>query len=282
MHVRPYKAIRQLRKHVETPYDAAAGAVSLISLMGHAYLDQPDRPRRKPTRAGARRVIRTQFARRARLVALAHFHDEARKQDPGSVLCQKLLKRISKIGGLAAIANALPSHELVGKFESAQKDVKYVVSIVEYLLRSKAHPEAGIRSTIEDAKAFVWLEIGEYGITKIGQIWEDYKLAAPNLYALHLERSFQPSKIARVDEVVVWAASFVKSSRRLERFLGRAAFAMDVIKAVARDQRERDFIGITRLEPLLQPFSEQEKAIISSIDRFDLHYGRSFNSRLAS
>jgi hypothetical protein len=211
------------------------------------------------------------------LVALAQFQDRARNENPKSVLSRRLQKCLSRIGGLTAIANAPSSGELIGRFKAAQKEVRYVVSIVEYLLRSRTFPEDGIPTTIEDAKAFVWLEIGEYGTTKIGQIWEDYKLVAPYLFALHLEKSFHPSMIERVDDVVTWAASFVKRSRRVERFLGRAAFAMDVMNTVARDQRERDFVDVTRVKPPLRPFSDEEKLVASSIDRLDENYGKSFN-----
>jgi len=267
MHVRPYKAVRQLRDSSNGRYAVAAKTVALASLLGHIHLDQVDRPRRKPTRNGAKRVIRTQFARRARFVALAHLHDRARRKNPSSVLSRKLLNCVSRIGGLAAIANALPSDELVGRFKLVQKEVKYVVSIVEYLLKSRAYPEASVPSSIEDAKAFVWLEAGEYGTTKIGQIWEDYKLVAPYLYALHLEKTFQPSKIERVDDALSWLVSFAKSRRRLDRFLGHAAFVMDALNSVARDQRERDFADVSRVRPPLHPFNVEDKEILpASID----------------
>jgi hypothetical protein len=61
-------------------------------------------------------------------------------------------------------------------------------------------------------------------------IWESYKLVAPYLYALHLEKSFRPAKIERANDVLDWASTFVKSPRRIGQILGRAAFAMDVIK----------------------------------------------------
>jgi hypothetical protein len=186
LHIRPYKAVRQLRNPADTPFAKASTAISLVALLAHAHLDQADRPRRRPTRPGARRVIRTKFARRARLAALARFHDHAWRENAKSLVTRKLSKRISRVGGLTAIAAAPSADELLGRFKSAQKDIRYVVSIVEYLLRSRAFPAPGIPTTIEAAKGFVWLETGEYGTTKIGQIWEDYKLVAPYLFALHL------------------------------------------------------------------------------------------------
>jgi hypothetical protein len=279
MQFRPSQTVRRLRDHADGPYAILARATSLISLMGHSYLDQIDRPRRRPTRDDARRVIRTKFAKYIRMVTLAHLHDCALQDNKTSIVSRKLLRQIARNGGLAAIANAPSSNDLIARFKAAHKEIRYVVLIVEYLLRSKAFPEHGIPSTIEDAKGFVWLESSEYGITKIGQIWEDYKLAAPYLFALHLEKSFRPSEIKRVDDVVTWAAAFVTRSRRVERFLGRAAFAMDSLKTVARDQRERDFIDIARVQPPLRPFTHEEILVASSIDRLGENYGKSFQPK---
>jgi hypothetical protein len=278
MHVRPYKAVQQLRKHSAGSCSVATKAVSLINLLGHAYLDQADRPRRKPTKRGAKRVICTQSARRVRRAALAHFYDRARAENPKSVLCKRLFKRICEVGGLVAIAETPPSEELVISFRARQKDVGYVVSIVEYLLRSNAYPDDGLPATIEDAKGFVWKWVEEYSISKISRIWEDYKLVAPYLYALSLERSFRPTKIKQVDDILNWASTFVKNPRRIERFLGHASFAMDVIKTFARDQRERDFVDVRRITPMLQHFDNEEKLVSACVDRTDLDYGRSFQS----
>jgi hypothetical protein len=147
---------------------------------------------------------------------------------------------------------------------------------VDYLLRSHACPEEGFPCTIEDAKAFIWLWQSEWGVSKIGQVWETYKLAAPYLYALHLEKTFRPNEVTGVDDALDWIVSFVKSRRRVDRFLGRAAFAMDVLKEHAGDQRECDFVDIPRVQPLLRRFSGEEKLVSDNVDRNAEHHGRSF------
>ena len=220
-----------------------------------------------------------QCARSVRRIVLAHILDRVWRQKPEAALNRKLFKQIQKVGGLAAIAKTPASDELIAEFKAAQHDVGYAVGIVDYLLRSSAYSEDVFPRTIEHAKGFVWKSVEEYSVTKIGQIWEDYKLVAPYLYALHLEKSFRASKIERVDDVVDWTESFVKSSRRVERFLGRAAFAMDVINTVARDQRVRDFVDIARVEPPLRRFTDEDKLVSASIDRFDENYGKSFEPR---
>jgi hypothetical protein len=283
MHIRPNRAVQQLRDTSNGPYAVATRAVSFASLLGHAYFDQKSRTRRVPTQEGAKRVIRLKHARLVRLTALAHLEDRARYQNPNGDLSRRLLKRIWKAGGLTAIANAPPSDALIKIFKSSQKDVEYVVRIVEYLLRSDAYPEDAMPSTIEDAKGFVWKWVEEYGVPKISRIWEDYKLVAPYLYALHLERSFRPSKVEHVEEVIDWALSFVKTPWRLERFLGHASYAMDVLKGLARDQREKDFVGVRRVKPPLRRFTDEDKHISASIDRTDPdYYGRTFRVSLSA
>jgi hypothetical protein len=183
------------------------------------------------------------------------------------------LDRIWKEGGLTPIADMPQSDDLIERLTAKQKEISHVVMIVDYLLRSHAHPEDGIRSTIEDAKGFVWAHFCEWGVSKISQTWETYKLTAPYLYAMHLERSARLSKIEGVDSILDWAMSFAKNTRRVERFLGRAAFAMDVLKMHTRDQRERDFVGIIRIAPPLHHFTEEEKAISASIHRDAEDYG---------
>jgi hypothetical protein len=277
MQVRPHKAVRRILKDGSTPYEIAAKTVALSSLLAHAFLDQRTRPRgkrAKPTQPGAKRVIQTKFARQARLSVLAHLHDRARKVTQRD-LGRRILKRLLNVGGLMALANAPESDSLIERFRQRSTDVSYVVAVVDYLLRSNAYPDDGVPHTIEDAKGFVWLRREEYGITKIGQIWETYKLVAPYLYALNLEKSFRPSKIKGSDDVLDWVASFVRSSRRVARFLGHAAFAMDVLKKLARDQRESDFTGVVRIQPLLQRFTADEKVTSGSVDRGGEGYGRS-------
>jgi hypothetical protein len=277
MQVRPQKAVRRILKPGNTPYEAAAKAISFSSLLAHAFLDQAARPRgkqAKPTKPGAKRVIRTKFARHARLSVLARLHDRAREKTQGD-LAGTLLRRLLKIGGLTALADTPDSDSLIRDVIQRSVDVSYVVAVVDYLLRSHAYPDDGLPHTIEDAKGFVWLRREEYGITKIGQVWETYKLVAPYLYALNIERSFRPAKIKASDDALDWISSFVGSARRVERFLGHAAFAVDVLKQLARDQREKDFAGVIRVEPVLRRFTEEEKITSGSVDRTGEDYGRS-------
>jgi hypothetical protein len=260
------------KKAVEKLLDSSAEPTvvkvpSLVSLVGHAYLDQKGRPRRPPARETAKRLISIRYAKRVRLLTLACMSDRVQREDPKSPLKRRLLRRIFKNGGLSCIADGESIDDLIDNFKSNEKEVRHVVQIVDYLVRTEAFPECGFPSTIQDAKAFAGKWIEEYGGSKISQLWENFKLVAPYLYALSLERSFQPHRINNFDDVLSWALCFVQNRQRVERFIGRAAYVMDVLKNYARDQRESDFVGVLRVAPPLRRFDEEEKLIIANIDR---------------
>jgi hypothetical protein len=257
-------AVQKLR---EASTETHTKVECLTSLLAFVYLDQKDRPRRRPTRARARRVVSTQFAKRVRLITNAHLHDRTRLRDPKSALRRRLLSRVRKCGGLSCIADGPAIDEMIAAFKANHKEVQYVVQVVDYIVRSHAYREDGFPLTIEDAKAFTHKWVGEFGIAKISQLWEAYKLVAPYLWALSLERSFKPSETSDIDDAIDWSESFVKCARRVARFLGHASFAMDVLKRIARDQRERDFDDVPRIVPRLPRFNDEEKLIFGSIDR---------------
>jgi hypothetical protein len=261
---RAKNAVQKLRDGSTEPHIKVE---CLISLLGFIYLDQKDRPRRKPARDGAKRVISTKYARRVRLIILAHQHDRARLLDRKSALQRWLLNRLRKYGGLTCIADGPAIDELVATFKANHRQMQYVVKIVEYLVRSHAYPEGEFSLTIEDAKAFAEKWLDEYGISKISQIWETYRFVAPYVWALNLERSFQPHETDDIDDVMEWSEAFVKNPRRIARFLGHASFAMDLLKGIAHDQRERDFDDVARVVPRLRRFSDEETLIFASIDR---------------
>jgi hypothetical protein len=264
---RAKKVVRKLVDCSDGLLDINMRAANLTSLVGFSYLDQRGRSRRQPTRPTAKRIISTKNAKRVRLLALARLQDRIRRQDPASPLKRKLLNRVFKHGDLSHLADGPSIDVLIAAFKANEKEVRHVVLIVDYLLRSRTVTEKRVPLTIEDAKAFVCKWIDEFSPGKIAQIWENYKLVAPYLYALSLEPSFRPSKANHIDNILDWALCFVANPRRIARFLGHAAFAMDVLKGIARDQRESDFYGVDRVVPMLRRFDDQENFIIDNLDR---------------
>jgi hypothetical protein len=259
---RAKQAVIKLLDDSTEPLDTAEKVASLTSLTVFSYLDQKNRSKRQPTRPSAKRVISTKHAKRARLLTFARIVDRSRRLDRGP-----LLRRVFKIGGLSSIAEGPSTDELIAAFQASEKEVRYVVQIVDYLVRSRAFPAHHFPSTIENAKAFTCKWIDEFGPSKISHLWEDFKLVAPYLYALSLERSFQPLTVCDIDDVLDWAFWFVQSSRRIARFLGHAGYAMDVLKEIARDQRQSDFDTVHRIAPPLRPFNDEERLVISNLGR---------------
>ena len=123
--------------------------------------------------------------------------------------------------------------------------------------------------TIESAKSFVAMWAHEdkatYGESKIGKIWDQYKNAAPYIFAVYRFFSFRLNRTKSIDEIVDWLEKFASNQQRLSRFIGRAAYASDILAGKARNVRHSDFRNIERLAPPIRPFTATELDIISSI-----------------
>ena len=73
------------------------------------------------------------------------------------------------------------------------------------------------------------------------QIWEQYKKAAPYIFAVYRFFSFRLKNAESADEIVDWIEKFASDQERLTRFLARAAFASDVLTGQAQNVRQLDF-----------------------------------------
>jgi hypothetical protein len=138
-----------------------------------------------------------------------------------------------------------------------------------YRQRSEV-PENDPKFTIEGAKSFVEMcaheDDASYGLSKISKIWEHYKNAAPYIFAVYRYFSFRLDRAESIDEIIDWLEKFASDQERLTRALARAAYASDILTGKARNVRQSDFRNIERLAPPIRPFSEEESAIIDSID----------------
>jgi hypothetical protein len=278
MKVRPRKFVENLLQRSYGPYGHSLKIASFAGLMAHAILDQDRRDSRSKTqRDSAKRVKKSPDANTAQRIVLANIFDHFQRR--GLLTQFRLLRLIKRYGGLTEIGNGPQSGELIARVKKHQLDIEHVNLIVRYLVQSKVYPEYNLRPTIEDAKAFVWLSRGQYGVSKIGQVWEKYKLVAPYLYALSLEKTSNDiAKVQRQTDLINWIARFVSNPRRVVRFLGHASFVMDRLSEFARDQRGADLKGVYRWEPTTPRLSPDELVIYSSIDRQAEDYGRSFNN----
>jgi hypothetical protein len=265
--VRPKVIVENLCKEAVDPFDIAAKAAALIELLAFNWLDQEGRPRHKPLSPSAVRVISSKRARRARVVsaaALIDLHTSAGIPDQvGTTLLNVLLLH----GGFGLLINGRSARVLLRDFKEMDCRLKYVFGITDYLVRTAVYPDSRNPETLADAKVYVCKWEDDSGLSKIEKIWEDFKLAAPYVYAFRQERSFRSIEAKCPRDALDWALAFVESPGRVARVLGRAAFAMDVLKRHASDQRVSDFKGIARVVPSVRPFTSEERALIESIDR---------------
>jgi hypothetical protein len=133
------------------------------------------------------------------------------------------------------------------------------------------HDGDEVKYNIESAKTYVELcgHEGEktYGASKISKIWEKYKNAAPYIFASYRFFSFRLRGKISPDKVLHWLEMFASDQERLTRFVGRAAYAADILTGHARNVRQQDLEGIERVAPRMRSFTDEELDIISSIDR---------------
>jgi hypothetical protein len=114
----------------------------------------------------------------------------------------------------------------------------------------------------------------QLGDSKIEKIWNQYRDAAPYIYAFYprlycansWEGAVEKAKKITEEEWFSCVAQLAKKST-LDECLGHAAFAADVLaKTDAHNVRTRDFKAFSRKEPLLREFDAFEKTIFESFD----------------
>jgi hypothetical protein len=177
-----------------------------------------------------------------------------------------------KSGGFAGYLEGFGPRILLADVEDNKRELRYVYRITEYMCRySKFHGEDDKDFSIESAKVFVEKDDlhggGDLGNRSIADFWEKYKNAAPYILATYRFLSPFIGKAKSVGQVVDFLRVFVSDQKRLDRVIGRAAFAADVLSRQARKVRIRDFSKVSRSPPRLRPFDDDEEMIIKSIDR---------------
>jgi hypothetical protein len=256
---------------------------ALARLLAWAILDQ--RPGKRAPKGAQldsdepkKRKIRTVNAKLAGRITLAWLLDRhlSRAQIDSEEYKETLRLMINlfmECGGFKSCFEGWAAKSLFNDVKHANRELGYVYRIVDFMCRYRQRsevPENDPKFTIESAKWFVEMCAHEdkatYGISKIGKIWEQYKNAAPYIFAVYRFFSFRLEKAKSIDEIVDWLEKFASSQQRLTRFLAHAAYASDVLTGKARNVRRSDFRNIERLAPPMRPFSEEELAVIHSID----------------
>lgn len=276
MHIetfRPKEAVQILSEEFENPEISAAMRVwALSGLIAWVALDQKGRTRRKAP-GKDKLPIRTRHAKRARLHTLFLLLSQRQQLGTATDELGSLIARLTvKASGsdLATIVQGPSASDLLDDFRDAASDLRYVAAIVRFVIQS-CLSDGPWRPSIELAKAYVEKYPPEgcrpYGDRNISEIWQEHRLVAPYIFALHEESSFEPEKAQDVKCALAWLMWFADQPQRLQVLLGRAAYALDVMKNFAEDQRLSDFDGIEREVPEVGFFTENERQRILSLDR---------------
>jgi hypothetical protein len=260
---RPKRAVKILTGKLEDGHDAIIKAWAFSGLLAWASLDQV-KPTKKPSEKG-KRVIRTRNACRAQLITVVSMLQRSIDAGIATDSTEMLFSLLMQAGGFPATINGKSERALLLEFLDCKSELEYVHAIVKYLLRHNTFPDPRDRFTIEDAKDFVCQSHKinpHYDLSKISKIWEKHRFSAPYIFALFEEPSFRFKPI-KTNKVLDWIERFVRSERRLARFLGQAAFAMDVlVSAGARNQRTSDFVNILRIAPKVSPFTDADQKLV--------------------
>ncbi len=277
---RPRKAVALLESSLEAQL-AFLQPWALAQLLAWSVLDQQSGERSaKSEKISARPKIRTRNALRAGLITLALLLDSRLERRERSVSQGKddvfkvMLNLLLKNGGFAAFVEGKGATTLLRDAKDTSRKLGYVYRIVDYMCRYRKYEMKSVKDpnfSIESAGIFVenWgHEEKTFGPSKIQQIWLQYKNSAPYIFSVCSFCSAPPDQTNSIHGAFDWLQDFCQDQERLTRFVGRAAYAADVLSSSrVRNVRRRDFKDVERVDPGLLPFTEEEKATIDNIDR---------------
>jgi hypothetical protein len=247
----------------------------LAWLLAWAILDQRanQRPRKDVNResTAVRKRFASEHASQVGLYTLALFENRQAQKQIDDETTKKLRRLIKAQGGMRAFVLARGSRNLYNRSRVAERDLRYIYLIVEYLCRCKQYGY-GNKADIETAKQFISQCAHEgndtYGVSKIEKLWLKYKDSAPYIFSFH--RFIAPGlgrKAKWPEEVLTFLETLASDRDRMKELIGRAAYAADILDKLARNVRIKDFDDVQRAMPPLRPFNEIELAMINNIDR---------------
>lgn len=194
-----------------------------------------------------------------------------RKMDKKTL--SEMVKLFEARGGFRVFLLMHGAHDLYERARKAERKLRFVYWIVDYLCRGKKYVFDDDKLNIETAKQFIFKNQRAakgkraYGLSQIEKIWLTYKDAAPYIFAFYGILSRGLKQKVSPDEVMEFIAKLASDGPRLKKLIGRAAYAAYILNGLAFDVRINDFKNGKRAEPPLRSINTIEKARINSIDR---------------
>jgi hypothetical protein len=283
----PNKAVGTLVLPVTTGNTAATVLVplkilALTELLAWAILDQPENRTRLPDRKkkAPTRPTRTVNARRAGFLALARELDRAvagrREELPAAKM---LMTKIMLSGGFLDVTDGRSGRSIKNAAKKSLRALDCVYEITSFMCRyHKQFGREGPKFSLTHAKHFAVANYRRkaahrdsephdlWQFSKVSQVWERYKDAAPYIFATprYLRRSLERATSTR--QLLDALAKVASSPMAVRTFIGKAAYAADVLAKRAHQVRVSDFDGVSRIEPKSKAFGPEEISIIENID----------------
>jgi hypothetical protein len=164
-----------------------------------------------------------------------------------------------------------------GYLHKAVKELDYVHKITSYICRYNKyvahHSDVAARCklTVRYAKCFVQNQGSKFGFSKLSKIWEDNKQAAPYIFAFYSVFSEITAQAHSIDDLVDGLDSLAEDQSRINELLGVAGHTADILAGMSvRNVRQKDFEKVTRMEPELADFNDDELQMIEKIDPGEL------------
>jgi hypothetical protein len=153
-----------------------------------------------------------------------------------------LIGLVLSSGGFSGAGRGLSERGLLSRYKKARKELIHVVEIVDFLVRCAVHPIDGGRCNLKVAqKCNKERKNSNFErLTGIGKILRSQRLTFTRFIQ---NGHLTVRKIDTPKPIFQWISSFVRSQKRVDRFLGRAAFAMEVISRFSHQQRTKDLRG---------------------------------------
>jgi hypothetical protein len=254
----------QLLKECPSSVLKAIRYYELTRLLTWSILER--RPRQDPDYD--RTLRRKKYANDAGVFVLAYYMHRKRKTSP------QIGRLLTQSGGLLRFWYAENSFSLFREACDSQTDLHYVYQLVRYMCRCEQdHCRTAQQKRIGAAKFVLSKQSNStliYGsVSEIDKIWSMYKDAAPYIFAFfpYLQKSFGKDNRPSPDQFMRFVKALARNPTRLNRILGRAAYAADVLsKRGIQGVRMSDFENIAQIRFSLPKFSEEEAKLIDKYD----------------